>query len=51
MKPINYAAKEKVENLFSSEGNCDVCKWCDEPRDGCSSCDQEVCLGLPRDYD
>lgn len=49
LKPINKAAKTVLASAMVNNRCGDVCIYCDEPRDGCHSCDMEPCIWVDKD--
>lgn len=50
LKAVNRVAKSEIRSIITDERCGDTCIFCDEPRDMCTKCDEELC-GLPKDWD
>ncbi len=49
LKPINKAAHNMITTAIVNNQCGDVCVFCDEPLDGCQTCDREPCIFSDRD--
>ena len=50
LKAVNRVAKSEIRSIITDERCGDTCIFCDEPRDMCTKCDEELC-GLPKDWE
>lgn len=49
LKPVNRAAFN-VEGVVYNRVYADTCTFCDEPRDVCDICDEEICIPFLKDW-